>query len=122
MRYAVLLIVACLGCVPPASPPASQTWPTASPELQEKRKAYVIDLHVKKVILKIDGRRIYVLPKFNAGNIDDKEKIIAVVHAWMYELPQSGNHPARTEHVYINDGQTGKTLGSYSPARGLELD
>lgn len=118
---AMVVVVAAIAMQPP--PGAGERPAPASPELQQQRAELIATLRAQGVIHKIDTPgtvpRVYVLPEFYLLTFDDKQSLLSVCYAWVYELPRDPR--GFNEPMWVYDARNNKKVGSFNAA-GLELD
>jgi hypothetical protein len=110
--------------VPPAKPRPAE----ASAELQAQRLQVIKELQEKRILDKVeaDGDRcvVWVRPDFFPLEFESKKTFISLVFAYWYRLPQpvSLADIPLTAGVELRDTVRGKTVGTYNPTLGLQLD
>lgn len=97
---------------------------TAPPEVQEQRLVVINLMIGQKLIQKVEGGRMWVMPAFHLATFDTKQEAAFLCHAYAYEVPRD---PTREERIRcsgmtIVDAMTGKSIGYFSLTRGLEMD
>lgn len=100
--------------VPTSNPAASATLPALdkSAKMQAERQALIQKLVNDGYFTEVVQRgtampRVWVTPKFTAGNFKDKEKVISVVYAFHFD----GTRPS--DSVAIIDAKSGNEIGRY---------
>jgi hypothetical protein len=88
---------------------------------QPARKQY-IDAAIsqgifQKVIVPADLPQVWVTPLFNSVAFELKQNLVAMVYQY-YRLGEKPNLAL----VIVKDSKTGKQIGKYTPAGGLDLD
>jgi hypothetical protein len=111
-----------LGMLAPGAPTLSPPKPAIdkSPEAQAKRLALIQELVDKGVFDKVEKPgslpHVYITSAFRAVPFDTKREFLGVVYAYYFD------GAGLADAVVLKDAQSGKPVGSFSPASGVELD
>jgi hypothetical protein len=94
--------------------------PPESAEKKARRAALIENLRAEGVFGKIACRSraadAWVMPRFYALAFDDKQAFVSVVYAHCFGPTSSDGF------VTLRDNQSGKDIGTFWGARGLELE
>ena len=118
----VLFVAACLGCSDAGTSSSSSIRDELdqSPEKQKERKELIEKLINQGIFLKVEKQgtypQLYVKPAFYELTIDEKTQFVGVVFAYCIV------RDAEADLVLLEDGQSGKRIGTYSSRLGLDLD
>ena len=91
-----------------------------SPEAQKKRLALIRELQMKGVIGKIEADNgyphVYIKPAFYVTDIDTKQAVLSMIFAYYHTQDEA------IDFIFLNDSQSGRRSGNYSPVFGLDMD
>jgi hypothetical protein len=91
-----------------------------APAMQERRKKLIEEFTREKVFQKVESQEIgpiiWITPKFSALSYDNKKLAVRIVYEYYFTSNASQNT------VWLKDDQSGKSVGSFSFDRGLQLE
>ena len=95
------------------------TLPKPLLELQVEREQLLRRLVAVRIIHKVRGTDVYVLPGFYTSKLSQQELICNMICAWVYKLPADMT-PDPKYRLAIYDAVRRTEVGSYSFAEGLK--
>jgi len=78
--------------------------------------------YVHKVESERELPQLWVTPKFLRLDFDTKKALCSAVCAFVHEIPERGKGDPLRHSLALHHSISGKKIGSFNPALGLQID